>query len=336
MEARQSANSLWQRRASLPQLPLSGALILTALLWGLCALSTRVVWFLLPGWIVGGVITAALCLLSRTPLALLAPAGAAVCAALAAPHAALTAAALLGVPMGAAAAASVFLSENRMRTAVAAACAGGACAAVCAAILLAASDASFAQTIERLRLAFIENLCAVTVATKDGAVQLLSEESAAALWKYLLSLTPALSLGGLFLLGAAQCALLCAFLSLLGAAPAFFGGPWPLEAGRAAAVCFFAARLLAFLFSMSRQAETVYYALYNLSLVLMWPLALDALGVGLARLRRSERFGAFTRLAVVCLAVMIASASMYWFFTAAAFAGTVIVFRRARTRSDLP
>ncbi|MGM9653058.1 MAG: DUF2232 domain-containing protein [Eubacteriales bacterium] len=329
MEKQCVRTSPWDRRSELPELPLPGAAAAAALLLLLGAVSAQNAWLSLPGAVVCGTLLAALLLLHRT---LLSPAAALGCAVLIvwlAPGAFPACAACLFLPLGFGAAAAVYAGLPRMHAvAISSGCAA-VCAAGAAAVLSAAAGLSPREGLLRLQSGASARLAAYTVTVAGGEVQhVFSEETAALFVRYLLMLSPAILCVGFFLAGFAVTMLLRLAFSVLGADADFLPSDWRLRAGRALAAVYCAAQLCTLLAATTRNAQPAYYAAYNTVLVFTAPLAAAGLSDLMEKLRRSPSIGAFTKLALSFLVLMIALSGLYWLITAAALYGVYTAFRR--------
>ena len=330
MERRDGTLSPWHRRRELPALPLPGAAAASVILCLIAALSARSGLFALFSAAVSGTLFAALLLLYRSPFVLTVPAAASAAVIFCAHSALSAAAALIFIPLGCAASFAVYRGMSRLAASVLCASAVAVYAAVYGAALLIVLRMNPVQGGEVLRSSAEAWLASLTLPGPGGqAAVVFSAESAEILVDSLTPLLPSLAAGMLFFLGSAVTALLKRIIAVLGAGGDFFRDAWRIRAGRGCSAVYCGAQCAVLLAAATPRAEPLYYAAYNVAAIFMLPLAFCALGVLIRQLRSLDSVGAMTKAAAAVLAIMLAAAGIYWFFTAAALYGVYLAFRRA-------
>lgn len=325
MERRDRTLSPWHRRRELPALPLPGAAAASVILCLLAALGAQNGIFALFAAAVSGTLFASLLLLHRSLFVLIVPAAASAAVILSAQSASAAAAALLFIPLGCAAACAVYRGMSRLAASVLCASA----AAVYGAALLIVLHMSPVQGIETLQSSAEAWLASLTLPAPGGqATFVFSAESAEILVASLMPLLPSLCAGILFFLGCTVTALLKRIITALNAGEDFFRDAWHIRAGRGCAAVYCGAQCAVLLAAATPHAEPLYYAAYNVAAIFMLPLAFGGLGVLVRQLRSLDSVGAMTKAAAAVLALMLAAAGIYWFFTAAALYGVYLAFRR--------
>ncbi len=321
--------SLWARRQQLPSLPAAGAVASVLLLCLIASFCTQLGVFALPAAVLAGAILGSLLLLRRTLLsvaAILPVIGAVI---LFAPDILSAVLTLVCIPLGIAAAAAVYRGMSRMAASVLAAVSAGGYLIIACGICLVLEGMTAAEGAEAGRTALYGLLCSLQFTVPGGGkLAVFSPEAAETLLTYLIPVFPAIVSAVLFLVGCAVCGIVLLIITALGARQDFFPAGWPMRAGKSCGVIWCTAQVLLLLAVTTPNARPMYYAVYNIVIVFMIPLALTGLAVLFGQLRSMENLGTLGRVAIVFLMVMVAAAGLYWFFTAAALYGNYIVFRR--------
>jgi len=328
---RQETLSLWQRRKQLPRLPLPGALAALFLYGLLCALSAQCGPFAVLGAAVSGSVPAALFLLHRTPFAAVVPLGAIGTVVLFARDGLSAVLTLLSVVLGISAAGAVYGGKSRLFTSVLGGICCGVTGAAAGGILLLQRNIPLTEVLPLLRNSLLEALLALTLHFPDGhTLPVFSPEAAQVLLDTLTPLMPAILGTVLFLMGYISTGCLRMILTVLGAREDFLGDPWHLRSGRECALLYCGAQLFLLLAILTPRAQALYYVCCNVSALFMLPLALTGFGELFRLSRTYPSMGATARAAVICLGIMLLAAGIHWLFTAAAFYGVYLAFRRER------
>jgi hypothetical protein len=193
--------------------------------------------------------------------------------------------------------------------------------------LLLPRGISFSQAADSLRAVFLVKLGELAIPLPgDRLLPVFSPEAAGMLLDILTPLIPSLLPIALLLMGTAVTGGVRLILASLGAQGDFLPNGWQIRAGKASAAIYCGAQLVLLLAITTPDAQTMYYAANNISLLFMTPLALTGFG-SLPRLIRSLRDGgAAAKAAVAVLIVMLLLAGLYWLCTAAAFYGVYQTF----------
>ena len=323
------SQSLWARRQQLPSLPAAGAVAAVLLLCLIASFCTQLGIFALPAVIAAGAILGALLLLHRTLLSVLSVLPLIGAVIISAPDVFSAALALLCIPLGIAAAAAVYRSMSRMAASVLTGFSAGFYLIASCGIRLAADGLTVREGAAAGRAALYNMLCAWQFTVPGGGrMAMFSPEAADALISYLIPVLPSVISAVLFLAGCAVCGIVQLVLAALGAKQDFFPEGWPMRAGTSCAVIWCTAQVLLLLAVTTPNARPMYYAVYNIVILFMIPLAMNGFTVLFGQLRSMETLGTLGRVAIVFLIMMIAAAGLYWFFTAAAIYGVYTVFRR--------
>jgi hypothetical protein len=332
---KQPSFSLWQKRKQLPSLSVPGALAACFVYCLLAALSAQCgVLTLFPACISGGIL-AAVMLLCRNPLAVAAPVCGSGAILLFARDGLSAALALLSVMMGIMVAGCVFLSRSRLYTTVLGALVAGLGGGVFLLAFLVRHGAALQQASELLRNFLQEILSVMVIRFPTGKeLTVFSPEAVQVLLDMLLPLLPAIIGITLFLASYLAGGSLRLILTVLGARADFFSDGWQLLVGRECAAVYCGAQLFLLLAITTPQAEILYYASYNTALLCMIPLALCGFGALFRLLRTVPALGTTAKAAIICLAVMLLAAGLYWLFTAAAFYGVFLSFGRKSSEED--
>ena len=328
---RQETLSLWQRRKQLPGLPFPGALAAVFLYCLLCALSSQCGPFALLGAAVSGSVPAALFLLHRTPFAAAVPLCAVGTVAVFAPNGFSAVLTLLSLVLGVTGAVAVYGEKSRLFAGVLGGICCGVSGAAAGGILLLQRNIPLSDALTLLRSSLLESFLSLTLHFPDGhTLPVFSPEAAQVLLDTLTPLMPALLGTVLFLMGYVSTGCLRMILTVLGAREDFLGDPWHLRAGRECALLYCGAQVFLLLSILTPRAEALYYVCCNVSALFMLPLAIDGFGTLFRLSRTYPSMGATARAAVFCLGIMLLAAGIHWLFTAAAFYGVYLSFRRAR------
>jgi hypothetical protein len=238
---------------------------------------------------------------------------------------------LLSVVLGISVAGAVYGGKSRLFTSVLGGICCGMTGAAAGFILLLHRDLSLTDALTFLRSSLLEEFLALTLHFPDGhTLDVFSPEAAQVLLDTLTPLMPAILGTVLFFLGYISTGCLRMILTVLGAREDFLGDPWHLRAGRECAVLYCGAQLFLLLAILTPRAEALYYVCCNVSVLFMLPLALDGFGTLFRLSRTYPSMGTTARAAVVCLGIMLLAAGIHWLFTAAAFYGVYLAFRRER------
>ncbi len=316
------------RNTALPSLSFPGVAVLFGALLVLSFLSVRVSGLFIVSAAVSGALLAVLLLFHRSPLTFIAPILSALLIALTAPSTAAAVLSLSFLPIGFSVAFAVRIGKNRMSAIAITSLATGSVSAVSAAALLAAQRISLDSFLESAREESIRFLTSHTVVTADaGEMPFFTEESAAALVSYITLLCPAIIGCTLFLLSYAATGIVRRMLTHMEADTLIPNDGWRMIPTRGMTVLYIGAQFAAFLFAAVPNAQALYYACYNLSMIFLLPLSILGFSTLLLQFRSAEALSVSSRLALIFLALMIAVAGLYWFLTFAAFYGIYIVFR---------
>jgi len=332
---RQVSLPLWQRRDQLPSLSLPGAAAAVLLYCLLAALTSQCGWFAFLPAAVSGAIPASLFLLYRTPFALLSPLFAAAAVLLLARDGISAVLALFSVVLGFTGAAAVYGGKSRLWASVLGGLGCGVCGSVAGVVFLLCRGETVSNVPHLLRDSLDRTLTAMTLHLPDGTVlPVFSPEAVQTLLDMLMPLVPAVAGTLLFLMGYVCTASLRLILSVLDARADFLPDAWHLQPGKECAVVYCGAQLFLLLAICTPGAQGLYYASLNTSVLFMLPLSLAGFGA-LMRLPRTFRsMGGTAKAAVCCLGIMLLAAGIYWLFTAAAFYGVYLSFRRPSSDED--
>ena len=296
----------------------------------LAALSSQCGWLAFFPAAVSGAVLAALFLLHRTPFVLLAPLCAAAVVLLWAQGGISAGLSLLSVVLGCTGALSVYSGKSRLSASVLGGVGCGICLMGGGGIILLCRGISFADAMPLLRDFLYAELIAMTLHLPGGTVlPVFSPEAAQTLLDMLTPLVPAIAGTLLFLMGYVSTGCLRLILSVLDAREDFLPDAWHLQPGRACASVYCGAQMFLLLALCTPGAESLYYAALNTAVLFMLPLAFAGFGSLLRLHRVFPSMGGTARAAVFCLAFMLLAAGIYWLFTAAAFYGVYLSFRRS-------
>ncbi len=320
------------RNTAIPSLSLPGAAVLSGALLALSFLSVQLSGLFIITSAVSGALFCVLLLFHRSPVTLIAPALCAVLIACTAPDTVTAVVAFIFLPVGFSAAFSIRMWKSRMAAIAIISVAAAFVSAVSAAVLLVVRQIPLPVFLQTLRADCIRQLTELTVITADaGKMPIFTEESASILVSGITLLFPAIAGCALFLIAYISTGLVRRMLIHMEADVPFLQNGWRMIPTKGMAVVYIAAQISAFLFAAVPDAQALYYAFYNLSLIFLLPLSVLGLSTLFFQFRRAESLGAVSRLALVFLALMIAAAGLYWFLTFAAFYGIYIVFQREST-----
>ncbi len=325
------------RTPVLPSLSAVGAVFASVILFAALAAGAHFPLLTLPLTAVAGAILAAMLLLHRTPLSVIAPL---LCAALIAvlfkngTAAVLT---LLFLPIGFSAAFAVFMHMRRMQTVAVCGCASAFVGAVSLGASILASGQTPTAFFTSVKASLIHWLTSHTVLTETGErMPILTEASAQALLSYFTVLLPSLLICALFLLAYFATGLLKRILSRLGALEDFLPDGWELIPGKLTASIYLFTQPISFLCAALPDAQALYFGFYNVSLVFLLPLAILGLRVCIRHFRHTKSLGRIGKTALAALSLLLACAGLYWLLTFAAFYGVYLIFKAESSAPTSP